>query len=649
MFTATLYYNTGYNSINTPDSLETLNAEFRTTAKDFPALDILQIMPLSSISLKITSEDDVIDADYLILTGKGENQTFSKRAVYSVEGYTLTSPDVAVLAITLNPFLTLGGTRSVHFLDGVTVRHHIKKDEDIFGAFTEEDPYLVPSKPLEIVYGGELYKATGTTYTFIESTIDLPALADTTAGIAYSADTGEACIVPKVPSISDTTIGTGSCLMFKKPGTIGAGYYKTEPAAALYYYAKSEKALAGLARARALGVESGILNQWIIDKEYLYTPLTYVNQTEIDNFESTQSGAVTQICGGSNIGQQAAELPYEYATVQNERTLYGGLNTYVLISFASGNSASFLPEDIIESGETSPVVVMNADPRPSGKPYFRFRSYKGDRDNFFLNCVPGLVWQTAPLTYTDKSGNELDRMTFDTAQSILKQDSTIAQNRAIRGAVESGISNIVGGAVSIFGGGVRFAGGYEGSTYTSILGGAGSIAAGAIQAGQGAYTMGAELIGNATNNATFSNAANIRRQYENARQQELQQFQISQNIVVPQINFPRSNSIRDFVGNGVFVFRYRPAASDVLKLDKILNMYGYRDTRPATDDLMTNRTKYNYLQVAGASVNATKPDASNVWPQPKWLKDACASQFAAGVRIWHTKPDRTAYTDGSNT
>lgn len=648
MFTATLYYNTGYNSINTPDSLETLNAEFMTTAKDFPALDILQIMPLSSISLKITSEDDVIDADYMLLTGKGENQSVSKRAVYSVEGYTLTSPDVAVLAITLNPFLTLGGVRSVHFMDGVTIRHHVKKDEDIFGAFTEEDPYLVPSKPLEIVDGGEKFKASGNLLHLVESTIDLVELGNETKGVAYTADDGTACTVPYIPPKKpiDTNV------KMTKPGvdttplkTVvpGANYYTPTPN-------PGDLVTQGIARARSLGVESAILNSWNIDKEYL----TYYNYDETEDPATGLQSAIVKNLVGGVLGGVPSGLPFEYATVQNKRVLYGALNQYVLVSYASGNSAVFLPEDLtkpedLTSDYSAPLIVMTADPRPDGKPYFRFQYYHKDEKNFFTNCVPGLVWQTAPLVYYDKSGNELDRMNFNTAQSILRQDSTIAQNRAIRGAVESGISNIIGGAVSMFGGGVRFAGGYEGSTYTSIMSGAGSIAAGAIQAGQGAYTMGAELIGNATNNATFSNAANIRRQYENARQQELQQFQISQNIVVPQINFPRSNSIRDFVGNGVFVFRYRPAASDVLKLDKILNMYGYRDTRPATDDLMTNRTKYNYLQVAGASVNATKPDASNVWPQPKWLKDACASQFAAGVRIWHTKPDRTAYTDGSNT
>ena len=641
MFTATLYYNTGYNSINTPDSLETLNAEFMTTAKDFPALDILQIMPLSSISLKITSEDDVIDADYLILTGKGENQTFSKRAVYSVEGYTLTSPDVAVLAITLNPFLTLGGTRSVHFLDGVTIRHHVSKAEDLFGAFSETDPLLVPSKPLEIIEGGVAYNSSGEQLTLCESTIDLSTLADVTTGSAYQAG-GESCVVPEL-SAAIGEHGT-NILMINPNGDATSENLKTYAPGAAYYDISNEKVQNGIKRARSLGVEGIILNQWIIDKTYIESSKTSISDT---------TGLVQSICGGNQVATEVKTLPYKYATVNNLRVLYGELNEYVLVSIASGNSAYYLPEDIVETDAEgkqteAPVITMAVDCRPDGKPYYRFRSYKGSRNDFFVNCVPGLVWQTAPLTYTDKSGNELDRMAFDTAQSILRQDSKIAQNRAIRGAVESGISNIIGGAVSIFGGGVRFAGGYEGSTYTSILGGAGSIAAGAIQAGQGAYTMGAELIGNATNNATFSNAANIRRQYENARQQELQQFQISQNIVVPQINFPRSNSIRDFVGNGVFVFRYRPAASDVLKLDKILNMYGYRDTRPATDDLMTNRTKYNYLQVAGASVNATKPDASNVWPQPKWLKDACASQFAAGVRIWHTKPDRIAYTDGSN-
>ena len=646
MFTATLYYNTGYNSINTPDSLETLNAEFMTTAKDFPALDILQIMPLSSISLKITSEDDVIDADYMLLTGKGENQSASKRAVYSVEGYTLTSPDVAVLAITLNPFLTLGGVRSVHFMDGVTIRHHVKKDDDVFGAFTEEDPYLVPSKPLEIVNGGEKFKASGNLLNLVESTIDLVELGNETKGVAYTANDGTACTVPYVPPKRD--VDTNVKMYIPGDGNEHAPAKTIVPGANYYTPTQNPGDLVtqGIARARSLGVESAILNSWNIDKEYL----SYFNYDDTeDPVTGLRSAIVKNIVGGRFVGE-ASKLPFEYTTVHNKRVLYGALNQYVLVSFASGNSVEFLPEDLLApdnlSNYTEPDIRMTADPRPDGKPYFRFRYYHRSDDNFFSNCVPGLVWQTAPLVYYDKSGNELDRMNFNTAQSILKQDSTIAQNRAIRGAVESGISNIIGGAVSMFGGGVRFAGGYEGSTYTSILGGAGSIAAGAIQAGQGAYTMGAELIGNATNNATFSNAANIRRQYENARQQELQQFQISQNIVVPQINFPRSNSIRDFVGNGVYVFRYRPAESDVIKLDKLLTMYGYRDTRPATDDLMTNRIKFNYIQVAGASVTASK--TSLELPQPKWLTDACATQFAAGVRIWHTKPDRLAYIDGSN-
>ena len=252
MFTATLYYNTGYNSINTPDSLETLNAEFMTTAKDFPALDILQIMPLSSISLKITSEDDVIDADYLILTGKGENQTFSKRAVYSVEGYTLTSPDVAVLAITLNPFLTLGGTRSVHFLDGVTIRHHVSKAEDLFGAFSETDPLLVPSKPLEIIEGGVAYNSSGEQLTLCESTIDLSTLADVTTGSAYQAG-GESCIVPELSA----AIGEHgmNILMINPNGDATSENLKTYAPGAAYYDISNEKVQNGIKRARSLGVE----------------------------------------------------------------------------------------------------------------------------------------------------------------------------------------------------------------------------------------------------------------------------------------------------------------------------------------------------------------------------------------------------------
>ena len=70
-------------------------------------------------------------------------------------------------------------------------------------------------------------------------------------------------------------------------------------------------------------------------------------------------------------------------------------------------------------------------------------------------------------------------------------------------------------------------------------------------------------------------------------------------------------------------------------------MYGYQDTNVLAghEEYMTNRRKFNYLKASGVSVAGNKP---------KWLRDGVAMQLSVGTRIWHVKPDASAYTDGSN-
>lgn len=632
MFKCRLYYNTGFNAINVPDNYQTLQAS--GTMKEFSALDILQIMPLSSVSIKINNEKDVRDADYMELLSN------ESRAFYSIEGYTLTSPDVAVLSITLNPMLTIGGADYLKFLDGVTIRHHVSKAEDLFGAFSETDPLLVPSKPLEIIEGGVAYNSSGEQLTLCESTIDLSTLADVTTGSAYQAG-GESCVVPEL-SAAIGEHGT-NILMINPNGDATSENLKTYAPGAAYYDISNEKVQNGIKRARSLGVEGIILNQWIIDKKYIESAKTSISDT---------TGLVQSICGGNQVATEVRTLPYKYATVNNLRVLYGELNEYVLVSIASGNSAYYLPEDIVETDAAgkqteAPVITMAVDCRPDGKPYYRFRSYKGSRNNFFVNCVPGLAWQTAPLIYHDKSGSEIDTMRYLTTQSILRENSIVAQARAIRGAGENFAFGLLGASPELGQSVEQYSGGYEGSTYPSIIAGRTGILSFLGNAVRSAYTFGAEALGYATGNSAYSNAANLRRQFENAKQNELQNFNISQNLVVPQINFPRSNSIRDFIGNGIFAYRYRPADSDVSKLDKILTMYGYKDTKPVSVDLLKNRSKFNYVQAVGVSIDSVK-FSNDMTPSPKWLREAVSQQFAAGVRIWHVKPDENYYTNGEN-
>ena len=120
----------------------------------------------------------------------------------------------------------------------------------------------------------------------------------------------------------------------------------------------------------------------------------------------------------------------------------------------------------------------------------------------------------------------------------------------------------------------------------------------------------------------------------------MQELKISNTIVAPDVHFPNSETLRDFLGNGLYVIQYRPVKSDRKKMDRILTMYGYKDTKVLENSDFSGRSKFNYVKANSVSIGN-----KNV---PAWIREAAASQLANGVRIWHQLPDVTAYSDGTN-
>ena len=140
--------------------------------------------------------------------------------------------------------------------------------------------------------------------------------------------------------------------------------------------------------------------------------------------------------------------------------------------------------------------------------------------------------------------------------------------------------------------------------------------------------------------SALSDTYDIGRKRANAAAQELQEFNINQNIVAPQLMFPRSEGLRDFLGNGCYAYRYYLEDSDLAKFDKILTMYGYRITEPLTKTMFNVRSKFNYIKAKGVSIGGSLP---------KWLREGMAQELAIGKRFWKVAPDKTIYTNGGNT
>ena len=605
MWNIRLYYETGFNAVNIPDSpalLETMKHA------DFPALDILQGEHLSYVNVKATRAQ-VKNADYMRLTDGTD--TF----YYIVEDFTMTSTDVSMLSIVMDYFTTHGGVTGIKFLDGVVERHHVAVEDDKYGAYTEDDPMLVPSKELEFdevsLFTDMVTEGTTKSHIIIETTLDMKEIATNANAINYNTSGGDSVTVPLVNATTKVS-AVNVYVDANDPSVLTKEFITPKT---VYCDAGNENVISAIGRARSLGVEDGILNSYIVPDAAV---VDYANGVDAD-------GNVATITGAHKF--ENTDLDFEYATVNNKRVLYGSLNSFMLVSPANGNSVTFKPEDIAYNSfgdiTTSPRVCMNTDPRPDGRPYFRFEYYKGNNYDFFLNALKGMEWANAPLVYQRRSGEWQAKLQHDATTGMLEREQNMANT-----------ANKIQATLGLIGAGkqvTNFAGMEKQQAFEQSMNTNYNIGSMGFNIGMDFVTSGMQ-------------ASLAKRQtemhFKDAFLQEAVGY-VSGKVVAPDLRFAMSETLRDFRGNGCIVYRYRPQTSDIEKLDKVLTMYGYQDTNVLAghEEYMTNRRKFNYLKASGVSVAGNKP---------KWLRDGVAMQLSVGTRIWHVKPDASAYTDGSN-
>lgn len=604
------YKNTGYNAINCPDSPAKLRA---FSHFDLTPTEIIQPYRLTTITVGVTSYKQIMDVDFI------EIYDSSEHAFYSCDSYEMTSPDVAVMGITMDYTLTLmaysgyANLGQIPFLDGITERHHVPKSSDVFGNFGEDDPLLCPSKPLEVVTADLLnYDAVGNPHVVVESRINLSEPGE--AAKTYEDPvTSEVVTVPNIDFVQ-----TRGSIGVYDPSTNGT---KNVPnPSAQYYDGENSTVKNNITRAQNLSLEGGILNSWLIPNECA-------------SVSTDAKGKITSFTGAHK--EISTGLNFEYRTVNNKRALYGKTTRYILYSPASGSSAEFDAEDICKNGNsvlTAPSVVATYDCRPDGRPYYRFKYYRGNSNTFWMNSIPGQQWATAPINFTTKSGVSLDTAKFKTSQEISFQG---IKNSAELGNMRAQQMNT---NLEMYGG----TDGTHGLGFLSDAAGiAGQFGSGNIMGGiAGAYNS--QLgrynteMGYAQQNTADRQALEMKKM---AYGQELQNFALSTQVTVPAISFPRSNTLRDIIGNGVTACRVQISASDAQKFDKILNMYGYRVTDKLDPSFFTNRSQYNYVKAVGVSVGGTAP---------KWLRQGVGAELAVGKRFWHVNPDPSLYEGGTN-
>lgn len=542
------------------------------TSSTFPALDILQDDGLSSVSVR-GEWDDVKDIDYIRI---GDIFYCVPSSPY------MTSSDVAVIPLLPDYLTTAGGASSLTYTDGMTDRFSVENDS--WGEYPESDPYMAPAEPLQMDYGNYVGDDNGgSCYLFIESTINLYKLGsqfkdDNTfsgKGITFTDTVSkETVTVPYTEGVTGTTQFSFGPYAWKSIGTV---LFDTE----------NETVQKGMAACRALGVTSGIISQTALPKALVTATI------------DSKTGYVSYVTGKTLTGSSGLD-PNIFSTSYNKIN-YSDFNKYGILT-SGGSKIECSPVQV--SGGSAPDVTYISDPRPGGKTYFKYSNLPGQTyHSFFINSVDGSEWASVPLVWTEPNGSYQNKVNFD----ISGKSELTASNYQRKQYVFGQATNAISGAAGMIGSAIS--GDVSGFLTTGVNT--------ALTAVQSAMAEGYRQ--------------NV---YDLQRQKELAAFQISQNIVAPDIQCPFNSSLlRDYFGNGAFCYRLRYSSTDASRISNILGRFGYKATYKLTSGMFTPKSRgFSYVQAHGVQVG------DNI---PKRWKDGIAEQLSGGVRVWSKHPTST--------
>ena len=385
---------------------------------------------------------------------------------------------------------------------------------------------------------------------------------------------------------------------------------------------------------------------------------------------STNSGRILS-------GSEAYDYDYLGDNIKNMRVLYGQFRKYILASPATGSSIEAKPEELTarrftedysQVGNTgkngAPYICCFTDPRPTGRPYFNFLKFGqipktyGTNNPSVINMADGAIaggqWPEVPIVFTGMSGEWTAKVGYNidasyrdylaspektyrdmvngaTLEELNAYNTVGASANVISSAIQGGISGgSVGGAVGAAGG--------------AVMGAAGSAISSAMQIGTAnayynqrlenaaidvmrGYSSGQALVDAANAGNTAANRA-LERQY--AAAYEKAKFNLSTAYSTPRIKFMSTDSMRDMTKNGVYYARYTPTKTDLIRMDNILQAFGYK-----VDMLMSNPigNRSNFVYIEGS----VEKFQNNVRLKKDMMLDI-NNQLANGIRVWKVNP-----------
>lgn len=400
------YFNTGFNSVNIPDSPAVLAT---ASQKTFASNWLLQNKDLTAVRLNATWEE-VQNIDYVSIGN----------SYYYVKGITMLTEVCAELSLVLDGLTTAGGVNAVGITGGWCKRSHT--GTDTLFANNIPEPWQ-PSEPLEIVGLKKHIESTGSGWSLICSTVDLTKI-ESVAEEYIDKDNAVVCYVPKVPPVTtESRVEAVIPVYGRKEQTL--------PNTSMFYI---DNVLEAIAHVRELGIESCLTGAYVLPKEW--GEIGFSDRNVVNALGKLYS----QSCGGA----------ISYGTVNNKKC-FSQYNEFSVVAMATGDKITSEAHDIYDGG-ASPTVVMFSDPSPeNGKPYAQFKNFLGSQQLPFQNCVQGGNWLNQPLAYTGRSGSLIAQTQFTNRQDLAETRNNVNYGMSTAGnflsAIGSGLTGNVFGVL----------------------------------------------------------------------------------------------------------------------------------------------------------------------------------------------------------
>lgn len=630
------YYNTGFNFNNVPDTPALL--ETVLNVKTFDSVYVKQDRDIINLRLA-TTYNDIKDIDYLSIS------TSDEKIYYFVLSVNMVNDNVANLTLLEDVLTTEGGAANLSYIDGWCTRRCVT-DDTLFSNVTVEDfypqtPLLV--EPCSIGLGSSNYEEDF--ITVIASTIDLESEDLYTANVFVgdSASGDYSVTVPNLPALTKTTsyrisFSDGSYLdgSFPAVGLYILGSASSSSSSSIYNNdGRIEKAIRTL---RSLGLESVIVASYKIPTVYIDSIRTIDNDTgEMSHgfiYEIRAKNINFSIDGKD--GVKTFTYNYDGYTVKNNK-VYSNYNNVTLFNRSSGDSETYQLYDIYDSSLNNMITFsMSSDFSPNGCPFVRPKFFRGAQatDKTMLdNSVSGGQWLNTPVAFSEASGNAINAANY----SLIKQQGEADWEKATMNY-----------------GNAQYYMNYAAQSIGSVTGAVG-LSSRPIQGPLNLGKPGSQWDLSRTNVSPnvagmFSAAANVVSLDNSFRSDELAieslarqamteklQYQLSQNVVTPDIKFTNISNIQIYWGNLFGAYITRLSRIDLERFDTYLTRYGYKVSEKLTSDCFTGRENFNFVEAINVAILGNNVSLRK--------KNSIEKIFSAGVRVWHKLPSPDLLND----